>query len=116
MRTTRYRTTIDEKQLTREQLEHEGWKDVNIEKYLETVPKTKQEVEVWVDAADLTRRVVTTSATELALGISHRSVTTTEYFDFGVAPAIEPPPSAEVIASDEWRPQTAQQPSASSCR
>lgn len=107
--TTRYRTTLDGKQLMREQLEHGGWKDKNIEQYLETVPQTEEDVEIWVDAADLARRVVTTSTTKVAqLGMTHRSVTTNEYFDFGVAPAIEAPPAAEVIESDEWQQQAKQ--------
>jgi hypothetical protein len=101
--TTRYRTTLDRKQLTREQLEHEGWKDANIEAYLKTIPETEEEVEIWVDAANLTRRVVTTTTTEFAYGPTHRSVTTTEYFDFGVAAAIEAPPAADAIESEEWR-------------
>jgi hypothetical protein len=102
--TTRYRTTLDREQLMREQLEHEGWKDANIEQHLETVPETKEEVEVWVNAADLTRRVVTTSTTTIAAtGVTHRSITTSEYFDFGVAPAIEAPPAADVIESEEWQ-------------
>lgn len=36
-------------------------------------------------------------------GATHRDVTTSEYFDFGVEPAIEPPPAAEVIESEEWQ-------------
>ena len=107
--TTRYRTTLDRKQLTREQLEREGWKAANIEQYLETVPETKEEVEIWVDSADLARRVVTTSTTTVAeIDVAHRSVTTNEYFDLGVAPAIEAPPAAEVIESDEWQQQEKQ--------
>ena len=126
--TTRYRTTLDRKQLTREQLKHEGWKDANIEAYLKTIPETEEEVEIWVDAANLTRRVVTTT-TEFAFGPTHRSMTTTEYFDFGVAAAIEAPPAADAIESEEWRrlqeqpkarsgtPEPPAQPSASpSCR
>ena len=102
--TTRYRIALDTKQLTREQLEHEGWEDANIDKYIKTLPETKEEVEVWVDAADLTRRVVKITTTEFAeAGMTNRSVTTTEYFDFGVAPEIEPPPAAEVIESKEWQ-------------
>jgi hypothetical protein len=106
--TTRYRTTLDQKQLTREQLEHEGWKDANIEQYLKTLPETTEEVEIWVDAADLARRVVTTSTTNAEIGGSHRSVTTSEYFDFGVAPAIEAPPAAEVIEWEGWEQQEKQ--------
>jgi hypothetical protein len=108
--TTHYRTTLDRKQLTREQLEREGWKDANIEKHLQTIPETEEEVELWVDAADLTRRVVTTSTTTFAqVGMTHRSVTTTEYFDFGVELAIEPPPAGEVIESEEWQRMQEQQ-------
>ena len=101
--TTRYRTTLERKQLMREQLERDGWKGANIDKYLETVPETEEKVEVWVDAADVTRRVVTTSTTDVPRFGTHRSVTTTEYFDFGVAAEIEPPPAAEVIESNEWQ-------------
>ncbi len=35
--------------------------------------------------------------------MTQRAVTTSEYFDFGVEPAIEPPPAAEVIESEEWQ-------------
>jgi hypothetical protein len=102
--TTHYRTTLDRKQLTREQLEDEGWKDANIEKYLETIPETEEDVELWVDDDGLARRVVTTSTTEFPqAGDTQRTVTTSEYFDFGLAPPIEPPPAAEVIESDEWQ-------------
>ena len=114
--TTRYRATLDRKQLMRDQLAHDGWKNANIEAYLETVPETEEEVEAWVDADDLARRVVTSSSTEFAeIGVSHRSVTTTEYFDFGVAAAIEAPPAAEVIESDEWKPLPSESSVAPSC-
>lgn len=102
--TTRYRTTRDPKRETRRQLEDEGWKETNIEKYLETIPETEEEVELWVDDDGLARRVVTTSTTEFPqTGVTQRAVTTSEYFDFGVESEIEAPPAAEVIESDEWQ-------------
>ena len=101
--TTRYRTKVDRKRLMREQLEQMGWKDTNIEAYLEQNPETEEMIDVWVDAADRPRRVVTTSRTDMG-GISgtHRSVSTTEYFDFGAELEIVPPPLVEVLDSAEW--------------
>jgi phosphate starvation-inducible protein PhoH and related proteins len=79
--TTRYRTTRDRKRETRRQLEDGGWKETNIEKYLETIPETEEEVELWVGDDGLARRVVTTSTTEFPqAGVTQRAVTTTEYF------------------------------------
>ena len=123
--TTRYRATLDEKQVLRAQLEAEGWKVANIERYLETMVRTEQELDLWVDAAGLARRVVKTTDSEGVVppGMTHRSVTTTEYFDFGVEAEIEPPPVAEVIDSDEWQriteertPAEAEEPEQASCR
>ena len=102
--TTRYRATLDHELVTRRHLQQEGWKDANIERYLETNGPSEEKVEVWVDDDGLTRRIVTSTSIEVPeVAASHRSVTTTEYFDFGVAPAIEPPPAAEVVESKEWQ-------------
>jgi hypothetical protein len=101
--TTRYRTTVDQDELTREHLEQTGWKEANIDAYLEQTLDTEEEIEVWVDAAGRARRVVTTSSTDAEpFGITHRSVTTTEYFDFGADVEIVAPPEAEVLDSGQW--------------
>lgn len=101
---TRYRMTLDRDQLTREQLEQVGWKDANIDAYLEQTLDAEEEIEVWVDAAGRTRRIVTTSSTDPGpFGLTHRSVTTTEYFDFGVDVEIAAPPDAEVLGPGEWQ-------------
>ena len=87
----------------REQLEQMGWKDTNIEAYLEQTPETEEMIDVWVDASDRARRVVTTSSTDMGgMFGTHRSVSTTEYFDFGAELEIVPPPAVEVLDSAEW--------------
>ena len=100
--TTRYRTTLDQRQVMRDQLEDDGWKAVNIERYLEQMVATEEDVEIWVDADGLVRRIVKTTNAQLPL-MTHRSVTTIVYFDFGVEQNIVAPPAAEVIDSDEWQ-------------
>ena len=109
VQTTRYRTTRDTKEVMRRHLEDEGWKDANIERYLETMPQAEEQVEIWVDADGLARRVVTSSDVETPGFGRHRSLTTTEYFDFGLETAIEPPPAAEVLESGEWQERQEQQ-------
>ena len=101
--TTRYRTKVDRKRLIREQLEQMGWKDTNIEAYLEQTPETEEIIDVWVDAADRPRRVLTTSSTDLGEPFgTDRSVSTAEYFDFGAQVEILAPPPVEVLDAAEW--------------
>jgi len=100
--TTRYHTTFDRDKWTREQLELAGWKAANIERYLEQIRfDPEEDIQVWVDAAERTRRVVTTMITEAA-GDTERMVDTVEYFDFGAKVTISAPPAGEVIDSGEW--------------
>lgn len=102
--TTRYRATLDVRRTMRKALEEDGWKQANIERYLETMVETGEEIDVWVDAHGLARRLVRTTEPDRAeLRMRHRTVTTTEYFDFGVEAAIEPPAASEVIDSSEWQ-------------
>lgn len=104
MSTTRYRTTLDRRRAIREKLEDDGWKAVDIERYLEEQLMGEEEIELWVDADELARRIVATASTEGLHGLSGLdTVTTTEYFDFGIEAEIQPPPAADVIDSDEWR-------------
>jgi hypothetical protein len=98
--TTHYRTTIDARHKTRHDLEADGWKPGNIERYLENVEATTEEVDVWVDAESRVRRVVTTAA--YGRGMS-QVTTTTEYYDFGRDVEIEPPPGDAVLGEDEWK-------------
>ena len=57
-------------------------------------------IDVWVDAADRPRRVVTTSSTDMG-GVfgTHRSVSTTEYFDYSEKRWL---PMNEVQQTWEW--------------
>jgi hypothetical protein len=101
--TTRYRAEIDRERLTRDALEADGWKAENVERYLDELEETKEEVEVWIDTDGLVRRIV---RTETPLEREEGSVggwtTTTEFFDFGIDVDVEAPPVAEVIDSEEW--------------
>jgi hypothetical protein len=97
---TRYRAVVDAVLETRRQLEDAGWKAANIDRYLEEVDPTSYQLEVRIDADRLVRRVTTTYDIDDA---ANRSVTTAEYFDFGVTVDIQPPPAAEVIDGEEWQ-------------
>jgi hypothetical protein len=104
--TERLQTTISQLAAARYDLEKAGWKQANIERYLESVVDTTTEVEVWVDADDVVRRVVETMRGPDDFGPPGfeppTTVTTTEFFDFGVDVAIEAPPPDEVMEWEEW--------------
>ena len=101
--TTRYRSTIDVRDVMRQELETAGWKAVNIEGYLEGIDGV-QEIDVWIDSDGLVRRIVNTdnlpgTDEELTGGW----VTTTEYFDFGLEVKIQPPPATELMEEVTWQ-------------
>jgi len=101
--TTRYHSTIDARTSARKMLVAEGWKERNIERYLENVEGTT-EIDVWVDSDGLVRRVVTAESSQAAAGEGAAAewLTTTEYFDFGLEVQIQPPPAAEVVDEPTW--------------
>ena len=99
--TTRYRTSIDVIEKTRRGLTAEGWKAHNIERYLETVAATTEQVDVWVDADGRVRKTVTSYLPSQM--IPSRTTTTTEYLDLGRDVAIEPPPAEAVLDEKDWR-------------
>ena len=106
--TTRYRTELDLRRATRRDLERDGWDDQHIERVLEGMADGPVEVEVWIAEDGLIRRIVWRN--ESTREPSWSSETTTEFFDFGIETAIEPPPPGEVMEQDEWlREQQAEQ-------
>jgi len=97
-------TTLDVRRLMRTELEAAGWQSANIERYLEGLQKEMSEIEVWIDAEGLARRIVTSDTLPRTdETMPDQTVTTTEYFDFGVETDIQPPPAAEVMDSEEWQ-------------
>jgi hypothetical protein len=96
--TIHYRGQLDVRSRIKASLETEGWKSANIERYLEDMVETRQMIDVWVDSEGRARRVVSTDET---LHAETGSVTTTEYFDFGLEYDIQAPPVAEVLESEE---------------
>jgi uncharacterized membrane protein len=102
--TTRYRAEIDRERLIRESLDAAGWKAENVERYLDELEESKEQVDVWIDADGLVRRTVTTETPlEWEEGSAGGWTTTTEYFDFGLEVEVEVPPADEVIGSEEWQ-------------
>jgi hypothetical protein len=102
IRTTRNRAELDRERLTRESLEAAGWKPENVVRYLDELEESKEEIEVWIDADGLVRRIVTTTPLAWEEGSAGGWTTVTEFFDFGLEVEVEAPPAAEVIESDEW--------------
>ena len=101
--TTHYRGDEDVRHRTEAELETAGWKPANIERFLEGIEGTR-EVDVWVDFDGRTRRIVTKDLSPGAEeGMPGDWVTTTEYFDFGLATHIQPPAAVEVLDSAEWQ-------------
>jgi hypothetical protein len=104
--TERLRTSITQHAETRYSLQRAGWKQANIEKYLETLGDATVEVEVFVDTDGVVRRIVetTTPRPEFAFPGLDLSpyVTTTEFFDFGIDAEIEAPPADEVVDAPHW--------------
>jgi hypothetical protein len=95
--TTRYRTTVSSAVRDRRMLEREGWKQVNIDRYLAQAQPHTEEVEVWLDPEGRVRRIVTTVPGRM------ETVTTTEYYDFGADIEIEAPPADEVFDLAGWQ-------------
>jgi hypothetical protein len=104
--TTHYRGQLDVRSRIKASLETEGWKAANIERYLADMEETRQTMDVWVDSEGRARRVV---ATDEMLDAEVGSVTTTEYFDFGLEYDIQAPPAVEVLESEEWERITEKQ-------
>lgn len=103
VRTTRYHATIDLRRVIRLEVEESGSKQMDIDSFVDGVDDSTQEIELWTDAEGLARRVVTTTSSyDPDTRVTARSVTTTEYFDFGVEVEVEPPPADEVVGSEEW--------------
>jgi hypothetical protein len=98
--TTRFRTELDVRAATRRDLEASGWADENIEKALDGLATEVAAIDVWIDDEGLVRRVVWRTSDTFEGG-RHDSVTTTEFYDFGVPVAIEPPRTG-VIDWEEW--------------
>jgi hypothetical protein len=110
--TMHVRTHVDFRRAAEASYREEGWSSRNIERALESVPTTLALVDVWVDGDGLVRRVRTSQSYEPPEreGFpelpgdwgSFTSITTTEFFDFGVDVDIHTPPESEVVDSDEW--------------
>jgi hypothetical protein len=108
--TTHARTLVDFRRASEAWYVEEGWSRENIDRALENEPTQPAQVDVWVDGDGLVRRVRTRRTYEppeheqfeLPEGWgSSTSVTTTEYFDFGVHVDIQAPPQSDVIDADE---------------
>jgi hypothetical protein len=104
-------TRVDFRRALEDSLREDGWSEKNIARAAEGHSKTPTRVEVWIDGDGLVRRTRThwtfepDELSEMPLPTDpgdYSSLTTTEYFDFGVEVHIEPPPESEVIDSDEW--------------
>ena len=100
LQTTRYRTQLDLERAMRRDLDREGWAEPNIQRVVEGIEGGPAEIDIWIGADGLIRRVVW--RTESALKPSWSIETTTEFFDFGVEVDIQPPPAGEVMDQDEW--------------
>lgn len=110
--TMHVRTHVDFRRASEVSYLEQGWSRENIERVLESEPRKPGLVDVWVDGEGLVRRVRTARTYELPADErfpelpdgwgSSTSVTTTEYFDFGVEVDIQAPPESEVIDGDEW--------------
>ena len=107
VQTTRYRTQLDVERATRRDLEREGWAEPNIQRVLEGMEGGPAEIDIWIGADGLIRRIVW--HTESAQKPSWSIETTTEFFDFGVEVDIQPPPPGEVMDQDEWLRQVNQE-------
>jgi hypothetical protein len=108
--TAHARTLVDFRRASEAWYAEEGWSRENIDRALENEPTQPVQVDVWVDGDGLVRRVRTRRTYEppeheqfeLPEGWdSSTSVTTTEYFDFGVEVEIHPPPASEVVNAEE---------------
>jgi hypothetical protein len=97
--TIHYRTTLDLRQTFLDDARKAGIPAEHVEEMLEHVDTTRR-VDVWVGADDLVRRIVTRSS----LG-GGSTMTTIEFFDFGVDEEIEAPPAVEVADWSEVEPE-----------
>ena len=100
--TTHYRAKVDVRRGIRLDLEADGWKPANVDRYLEQVPNSDEVVDVWVGDDGLVRRVVTVTTNESGEAPSFETVTTADYLDYGLETHIEAPPVAEVLDWAEW--------------
>jgi hypothetical protein len=98
--TTHHQTALDQRRALRRDLEREGWADANIERALEGMSSRPVEIELWIGADGLVRRVRWRD--ESSEEPRWSSETTTEFFDFGVETNIQPPPATDVAEQDEW--------------
>lgn len=105
--TTHYRAKVDVQRSMRYDLAAEGWKEASIERYVDTlIDGDMTEFDVWVDADQIARRVVTKYISPLRDETygdqTIAMVATTEFFDFGVAVDIDAPPEDEVMDWSTW--------------
>lgn len=105
--TTHYRTQLDLERATRRDLERKGWAEPNIERVLEEMDGGSSDIDIWIGADGLIRRIV--SGTEATGEPSMSFEMTTEFFDFGVEVDIQPPPPGEVMDQEEWLRQVNQE-------
>ena len=99
--TTHYRAEVDPRRSLRKELETDGWKPENIDRYLEHIGHDEEIVDVWIGDDGLARRVVRTTRDAFGAG-SYESVTTSDYLDYGLDAAIEAPPADEVVGEAKW--------------
>lgn len=107
---THYRARLDQREALRHELKKSGWKDESIACALADMPETTDLVEVWIDDDGLVHRTVTTSTWDLSTWdvdeptrTVETTVETTDYFDFGAAVTIEPPPADQVVDEADLR-------------
>lgn len=100
--TTHYRGGVDVRSRTRKELEADGWKQANIDRYLAQIVDNNEVVDVWVGEDGLVRRVVTTTRSPAGYP-SFESVTTADYVDYGLEANIQAPPAADVLDHTVWQ-------------
>ncbi len=100
VRTMRYQATIELAKVL-ERIPDEGDRET-LRKQLEQREKqglaATQEMEVWIDAEGLARRI----RMDDPEGSKERATVTMDLFDFGVEVDAEPPPDDEVMSEDEF--------------
>jgi hypothetical protein len=97
--TTHYRVVVDRAEEMRLELAAAGWKAVNVERYVEQLQPRTEQVDVWVDADGVARRVVETSTAPEPLP---ETTVTTTYYDFGATVDVAAPDPSEVASQEEW--------------
>jgi hypothetical protein len=96
--TTHYRGTVDLRKAA-EQISESARSTA--ERLIELMGVSKLPFEVWIDDEDLTRRIKYEQPLPAAAGQDASMTLTMDFFDFGVAVDVEPPPAGDVVDLQE---------------